>query len=219
MTEHIKAIILDMDGTITDNMQFHLPVWERVVIEMGGSLQGEDLFKELYGKNEDIINRIFGENKFTLEESVYWGNYKEALYRELYKGKIVPLPGLTEFLKKAKQSGIKIALGTAGTPENIEFTLRELHIAEYFDVCIGRADVINSKPDPETFLKCAELLSVKPEECIVFEDVPKGVETALRAGMKCIVLKTTHTEYEFDKKENIIQFISDFTELTAFNFA
>lgn len=218
MFKDIKALIFDMDGTLTDNMKFHLPVWERTVIEMGGTLQGEALFKELYGKNEDIINRIFGKGKFTLEESMYWGNYKEALYREIYKGKITPLLGLIEFLKKAKSHGIKIALGTAGIPENIEFTIRELGIAEYFDVLIGRADVKNSKPDPETFLLCAERLQVQPEECLVFEDVPKGVETALRAGMNCVVVKTTHKEEDFESKENILRFIFDFTELYDFKF-
>ena len=90
MLKTIKGFIFDMDGTICDNMHFHLPVWERVVIEMGGDLQGEDLLKELYGKNDEIVNRIFGKGKVTSEEANKWGYYKEALYREIYQGKEMP---------------------------------------------------------------------------------------------------------------------------------
>ena len=78
MLKTTKGFIFDMDGTICDNMHLHLPIWERVVLEMGGDLQGEALLKELYGKNEDIVNRIFGKGKFTSAEANKWGDYKEA---------------------------------------------------------------------------------------------------------------------------------------------
>lgn len=214
MLRTIKGFIFDMDGTMCDNMHLHLPIWERIVVEMGGDLQGEELLKELYGKNEDIVNRIFGKEKFTSAEANKWGDYKEALYREIYKGKIDAVPGLHYFLEQAKAAGIKIALGTAGIHENIHFTLEELDIAHYFEVLVGKNDVTQSKPDPETFLLCASKLGLNPKECIVFEDVPKGVECAERAGMRCVVVNNSHDEIEFGHHENIIRFIKDFTQLT-----
>jgi HAD superfamily hydrolase (TIGR01509 family) len=214
----IKGFIFDMDGTLTDNMNFHLPVWERVVAEMGGTLSGEMLLKELYGKNEDIITRIFGADKFTLEEAMYWGEFKEAKYREVYKGKIKPLPGLLSFLEAAKNSGIKLGLGTAGTAENIEFNLHEMNIGQYFDAKIGREQVNFSKPHPETFLICAEQMGLEPEACLVFEDVPKGVQTATAAGMQSVVLTTTHQREEFDMSHPIIHFMSDFADCAPTDF-
>jgi beta-phosphoglucomutase-like phosphatase (HAD superfamily) len=72
--------------------------------------------------------------------------------------------------------------------------------------------VTDSKPHPETFLKDAELIGVAPSACVVFEDAPKGVEAAMNAGMKCVVLTTMHDEHEFAQYPNAIMFIKDYTD-------
>ena len=67
-----------------------------------------------------------------------------------------------------------------------------------------------SKPHPETYIKCADQLGVSPATCIVFEDTPKGVESALSAGMKVMVMNTMHETEEFSAYKNIISFSNDF---------
>jgi beta-phosphoglucomutase len=213
-----KAFIFDMDGTMVDNMHYHLPAWEKLVKELGGNLQGEALMKELYGKNELVIERIFGAGKFAEEEAYKQGERKEELYRELYAAHLQEVNGLTSFLEQAKEWQIKIAMGTAATKANIDFVLDGLPLRKYFEVIVGRADVVNSKPDPETFLKAADLLQIHPAHCVVFEDVPKGVECAARAGMQCVVLTTTHQPHEFESFTNILQFVPDFSYLAAKDF-
>ena len=74
-------------------------------------------------------------------------------------------------------------------------------------------DVVFSKPHPETFLKAAQLLNVEPTECLVFEDVPKGVEAAQNAGMNAVVLTTTHQTEEFKTFQNVLHFANDFTDV------
>lgn len=69
-----------------------------------------------------------------------------------------------------------------------------------------------SKPDPETFLKTAQLLNSDPKDCVVFEDAPKGVEAAANAKMQTIVLTTTHKEEDFKQYSNIIAFIKDYRD-------
>jgi beta-phosphoglucomutase-like phosphatase (HAD superfamily) len=117
-------------------------------------------------------------------------------------------------MNSAKKNNIKLALGTAGTTENIAFNLAEIGIANYFDAVVGKADIIHTKPHPETFLNCASKLSILPEECLVFEDVPKGIETALNAGMKAVAITTTHQKNEFINFNNIVTFIADFNTIT-----
>ncbi|RYD80668.1 MAG: HAD family phosphatase, partial [Sphingobacteriales bacterium] len=73
-------------------------------------------------------------------------------------------------------------------------------------------DVPVSKPNPDVFLKCADDLGIAYENCIVFEDSPKGVEAAFRAGMKAVVLKTYHEEHEFAHLGNILWFVDDFDD-------
>jgi beta-phosphoglucomutase-like phosphatase (HAD superfamily) len=75
---------------------------------------------------------------------------------------------------------------------------------------VSAVDVTISKPHPETFLSCAKQLEVEPENCIVFEDSPKGVLAAKTAGMQCVVLTTMHSADEFEGADNILLKVPDY---------
>src|SRR2546423_13792472 len=107
------AFLFDMDGTMLNNMQFHLMAWEKAIAEAGSDLKGEALFKQLYGKNSEVIERIFGKGKFSKEEMEKMAAKKDAYYREFYKPHIKLLPGLKEFLIEAKRQGILLAIATS----------------------------------------------------------------------------------------------------------
>ncbi|MBE0668196.1 MAG: HAD-IA family hydrolase, partial [Bacteroidales bacterium] len=83
-----------------------------------------------------------------------------------------------------KYNGIlPMAVGTGGHREAVEKTLEITGLRKYFDIIVTANDVEQHKPDPETFLRCAELMSVEPVFCEVFEDGDLGIEAAHRAGM------------------------------------
>ena len=136
---------------------------------------------------------------------------KERRYQQEYLPHLKLLPGLAEFLENACQKGILLAIGSAAIPFNIDFVLDNLKIRHYFKVIVSADDVKISKPNPETYLKVAQQLEVHPTGCLVFEDVPKGAEAAMNAGMNAVVLTTTHPESDFDALPNIIHFANDFT--------
>ncbi len=137
---------------------------------------------------------------------------KEKRYQAEFFPNLKLLPGLNEFLEQAYLIGIPMAIGSAAIPFNINFVLDNLQIRHYFSAIVSADDVSQSKPHPETFLKAAELLNAAPEECLVFEDVPKGVESAQNAGMPAIVLTTTHQPADFDQLNNVLHFTSDFRD-------
>jgi beta-phosphoglucomutase len=208
-----KAIIFDMDGTMINNMGYHLLAWERMVAELGGSLRGEPLMTQLYGSNKGVVERIFGVGRFSDADIQQIGDTKEAYYRELYYPYIKLIDGLPEFLATNQAKGIPMALGTASNMPNIDLTLDGLNIRRYFSAIVSADDVKNGKPDPETYLQAAAKLGCAPADCLVFEDVPKGVEAAANAGMQAIVLTTTHQPQEFTQFNNILRFIPDYMEL------
>ena len=107
-----------------------------------------------------------------------------------------------------------MAIGSAAIMFNIDFVLDGLNIRHYFDALVSADNVTESKPDPETWLTCAAQLGVLPQDCLVFEDVPKGVEAAANAGMKAVVILTSHTEGDFAKYNNVIKVVKDYTELS-----
>ena len=78
---------------------------------------------------------------------------------------------------------------------------------------VGAADVARGKPHPDVFLKAAEQLGAQPQDCIVFEDAPLGVEAARRAGMRAVVLTTTLPAEAFKEFDNVIAVVRDFSEL------
>jgi beta-phosphoglucomutase family hydrolase len=213
-----KALLFDLNGTMIDDMYFHLKIWHEVLnTDLGANLSMEEVRSHMYGKNDELLARVFGAGKFTTEEVAEISQRKEEKYQALYKPHLRLLPGLHAFLDSAYSKGIKMAIGSAAIPFNINFVLDNLNIRHYFKTIVSAHDVLESKPHPEVFLKAASIIGVPAENCIVFEDAPKGVEAAHNAGMKSVALTTMHEEHEFSKYNNILFFTKDYldTRLTS----
>lgn len=214
MLKTAKGFLFDLNGTMIDDMQYHKQVWYDILTkELGTDLSWEQVASHMYGKNVELLIRIFGPDHFTMEEMDRLSVEKEKKYQELYKPQLKGLPGLETFLEKAKQKEIKMGIGSAAILFNIDFAIDGLNIRHYFDSIVGAENVKDSKPDPETYLKGAKELNLNPSDCIVFEDAPKGVEAALHAGMKAVVLTTMHIAEEFSEYPNVIAFAKDYTTL------
>jgi beta-phosphoglucomutase len=209
----MKAFIFDLNGTMVNDMPYHAKAWTRVANqELGGNFTDTEIKNNMYGKNAEVLIRLFGKDRFTDAEMDKLSEDKEEQYRREYIGELALLPGLAEFLERAYQAGIAMAIGSAAIPSNIDFVLDNLNIRHYFKAIVSAHDVTHSKPDPESFIKPAQLLGVKPEDCIVFEDVPKGAEAAHNAGMKAVILTTTHPVEDFADRDNILHFAVDFND-------
>ncbi len=209
----MKAFLFDLNGTMIDDMQFHTEAWHEILTkDLGATITLEEVKQEMYGKNSDVLKRVFGKGKFSEDEMHKISLEKERRYQRSYKPHLKLIPGLYEFLEKAYQNQIPMAVGSAAIMFNIDFVLDGLDIRNYFPVTVSADNVRKSKPDPETFLKGAQKLEVEPQNCIVFEDNPKGVEAALRAGMKSVVVTTMHEKQDFDGLPNILTFIEDYTD-------
>jgi len=206
-----KAFLFDLNGTMINDMSYHADAWHAIITKrLGLAMSYEAVKKEMYGKNEELLIRVFGNNHFTSAEVDNISMEKEKSYQEAYAPKLKLIDGLADFLNTAKTAGIKMAIGSAAIPFNIDFVLDGLNARQYFDAIVSANDVKLSKPDPETFINAAKALGIEPQECLVFEDVPKGVESAHRAGMKCFVITTTHNIEEFKNFDNILGFIEDY---------
>ncbi|WP_443939454.1 HAD family hydrolase [Pedobacter sp. MW01-1-1] len=208
-----KAFLFDLNGTMINDMKYHALAWHAIItMDIGREIAFEDVQKEMYGKNAEVLDRIFGENHFSLDEVTRLSIEKEKQYRAGYLPHLALLDGLDRFLTKAKENHIQMAIGSAAILDNIDFVLDGLNVRSYFNAIVGAENVVLSKPHPETFTKAATALNVAPEECLVFEDAPKGVEAALNAGMKCLVLTTEHGEDAFRAYPNVVGFVKDYTD-------
>jgi beta-phosphoglucomutase family hydrolase len=210
-----KAFLFDLNGTMIDDMQFHLKAWYHILNDdLGANLSWEETKSHMYGKNSELLIRVFGKDRFSREEMDRLSVEKEKRYQQEYKPHLQLIPGLYQFLEKAHALNIPMAIGSAAIMFNIDFVLDNLNIRHYFKAIVSADDVHTSKPHPETFLKAAELVGIDPGNCLVFEDAPKGVEAAQNAGMPTVVLTTMHEKEEFAAYNNIIQYIRDYTQLS-----
>jgi beta-phosphoglucomutase len=209
----LKALLFDLNGTIIDDMEFHTKAWQHLFNnDLGATMSWEDTKKEMYGKNQEVLVRVFGSERFKQAEMDELSIEKERRYQKEFFPHLALIPGLAGLLEDAWQKHTPMAIGSAAIPFNIDFVLDNLNIRHYFKAIVSADDVKLSKPNPETFLNAAALLQMNPTDCLVFEDTPKGAETALNAGMKCIVLTTTHRQHEFDHLDNVLYFAPDYTD-------
>lgn len=184
----IRACIFDLDGVVVDTAKYHYLAWKELAADLGFSFSEKDN-ERLKGVSRmaslDILLEIGG-IRASEEEKVKMAEQKNKRYLE-YITRMTPdevLPGVKDFMEKLRAAGIKVALGSAS--KNAKVILKQTGIASLFDAIADGTNVSKAKPDPEVFLKAAELLEICPGECVVFEDAVAGVEAAHRAGMKCI---------------------------------
>ena len=182
------GFLFDLDGVIVDTAKYHYLAWKKLAEELGIPFTIEDN-ERLKGVSRlqsfEIILEIGGRT-MTDEEKKFYCTKKNDIYvdyiKKLEKDEV--LPGVRDFLVSAREMGIPMALGSAS--KNAVFILERLDLMDLLDEIVDGTLVSAAKPDPEVFLKGAGLLSLSPENCIVFEDSTAGIEAAHRGGMKAM---------------------------------
>ncbi len=184
----MKACIFDLDGVLVDSAKYHYLAWKALADKLGFEFTEKDN-ERLKGvsrmKSLEILLEIGGV-LMSDEEKEKAATEKNGLYRS-FISKMTPdeiLPGVEDFLKEVKAAGLKTSIGSAS--KNTPLIMERAGLSKYFDAVADGTMVSKAKPDPEVFLKGAELLGVDPKDCVVFEDAEAGVEAAHNAGMKAV---------------------------------
>jgi beta-phosphoglucomutase family hydrolase len=185
-----------MDGVLADTGPIHFESWKKMAMEDAKVEFTKEFFEVTFGQQSVPITRKLVGPEIDQALVEKWADLKEKYYREMVKDKLKPLPGAVELIKSLRKNGFKLAVGSSGPLDNVELLLSSLNITKYFDEIITAEDVKKGKPAPDVFLICAERLDIKPENCIVIEDAPVGIEAAKRANMSSIALTTTHSKEE-----------------------
>ena len=184
----IKGVLFDFDGVAVKSMEQHYEAWSRALAEKGGIIEKED-FLVLEGQGVWEISNAIG-RKFNLsasdinelgERKSYY--YKQIMHLEFY-------PNFFDMLDTLKKHSLKMGVVTGGAKSRVKFVVAE-HFSRFFECLVTIDDVTHGKPHPDPFLKGAELLKLKPDECIVVENAPLGIKAATKAGMTVIAVKTT----------------------------
>lgn len=205
---NLKAVLFDKDGVIIDTEPIVYNNTKHVLEKFGKPELTYEEFRSLSGlKSEDVVAQLIKkfEIKITVEE------FREL--RRQFAGDVfetVPkIEGAIEFVKRLREKGILTGIGTGASRIMTEKTLgSDINL---FDAIITADDVTFGKPHPETWLKGAEILGVKSEECIVIGDSKTDMQSAKEARMKTVFLDREGNSLEADLV------IKSFSELTVEN--
>jgi beta-phosphoglucomutase family hydrolase len=199
----IAAVIWDMDGVLADTAPHHLRAWQEIFAKRGINFTEED-FKRGFGiRNDAIIKNTLGEQT-TEEEIEAIAREKEATFRRIIGKDIKPLPGALKLLKALDEGGVKMAIASSTTIENIYLIVGSLGIAKYFQAVITGHDVTEGKPSPQVFLLAAQRLGAEPQNSIVIEDAVAGVKAAKSAGMYCVAVANSHPKEKLAEADLIV---------------
>ena len=215
MLTDIKAAIFDLDGTLIDSMW----VWGK---------KDEDYFKNrnmnlpsnLKNQIEHLSfdeTAVYFKNNFNISDTIdeikkEWIDFAYVEYLNNVKLK----PGVVEFLSLLKTMKIKIGLATSNSKSLLEAALKSNDIYHYFDSITLTDEVSRGKNFPDVYLLAAQKLGVKPDECIVFEDILPAIKGAKAAGMKVVGV---YDDSAKDQRDDIIShadmYIIEYNELTT----
>lgn len=185
------AAIFDMDGTLVDNMGYHVQAWTELATRLGADVPPERFARDWAGwKADEIIPRVLG-RPAAAEEVERLSEEKEVRYRALYGPVVRALPGLGAFVDRLRAAGLRLAVATAAPAENRALVLGGLRLGDAFDAVIGPEHAARGKPAPDIFLAAGRALGVDPARAVVFEDAPNGIRAAIAAGMIPVGLTTT----------------------------
>jgi beta-phosphoglucomutase family hydrolase len=209
--QRIKGFIFDMDGTIVDSMPVHLCAWTSFLSSQGITLTPEMFEAKNRGTIREIITAFFGTGISAARRDAL-GAEKEALFRSMYRGKVKPVSGFPEFLRRAHAAGMKLGLASMANRANVDLVLDALGLRPFFHAIVNGDDVARGKPHPEVFNRALSQLSLLPQEALVFEDAASGIQAASAAGIKAIGLTTTHSGREL-MEWGAEKAIADFDEI------
>ena len=211
--DDVKAVIFDLDGTLVDSMW----MWETIDIEFLGKY-GYSCPPELQKTIEGMgftETAVYFKERFSLPLSI---EEIKQIWTEMsidkYRNEVPLKPGAKEFLTYLKEHGIKAGIATSNGREMVEAVLESLGVRGFFQVVTTACEVSAGKPAPDIYLYVAEKLGVKPEDCMVFEDVPAGILAGKRAGMRVGAVEDVFSLSMIEEKKELADFyIRDYREL------
>lgn len=186
MYDHYAGLIFDMDGTLLNTEPLHQQAWQQT-LERHGRLFDKKLIVGLSGSPVLNIAKVITEYHSISCSPDQLAAEKTANFKALLAGGVSILP-LVDVVKEYYQKR-PMAVGTGSERAIAEMLLESSGIRDYFNVVVCADDVSQHKPEPETFLRCAQLPGVKPDKCVVFEDADFGIYAAQAAGMDVVDIR------------------------------
>lgn len=201
-----------MDGVLVDSNPYHLEKWVDLLNDHGIRFDPEELRKQTLGHRNDTAFRYFFGARLRDGDIQRLSEKLEEKFRKVFGPHVKPLPGLESLIAECRRAGVPMAVASSAMAKNVEFIVDRLGFRPYFRCLVSGDEVARPKPAPEIYLKTARKLGIEPSGCVAFEDSVVGVESAKRAGMKCVAIGSTFPLDELRNRADLA--VKSFEEVT-----
>jgi len=185
---NLKGVLFDMDGVLIKSMEQHLAAWQYAYKNHGINIKKIDFYL-LEGRGvKAVVNELTKMYDLDIKLAPSILRTKIDYYNKYYKAEFYE--GLFDLLSFLQDKNIKMAVVTGASRDRV-YRLVKDHFNGYFSAYVTSDDVQNTKPFPEPYQKGAQLLGLKPDECLVIENAPMGIESGKNAGMEVLAVQTT----------------------------
>ncbi|NOY96419.1 MAG: HAD-IA family hydrolase [Chlorobi bacterium] len=175
-----KGLIFDLDGTLSDSLPVHVYNWNTLGEKYGFKFDDNILHRMTGRPTIEFARVIIKENNLSVSAEELVKSKQELFWGSV--GLVNPIKEVVAIVKKY-YGILPMSVGTGASRRSAELQLATLKIDHCFVAVVSANDVSRHKPDPDTFLRCAELMGVEPSACQVFEDGVLGIAAAKNAGM------------------------------------
>lgn len=203
MFHNIKAVIWDLDNTITDSRNGHFKAWDNT-LKRYGIPHDLDFFERHYGmSNREVFETSLVE--YVKPEDIdSISDEKEEKFRRIIESEpVAMLPGVLDWLQFFGDKNIIQGLASSSPMVNIVAQIQSIGIGDFFHIITTGAPLLNGKPHPQIFLNTALGLGIPASQCLVMEDTLHGIEAALRSDMYCILVRDMNGDDEMKILETL----------------
>jgi HAD superfamily hydrolase (TIGR01509 family) len=183
----MKAVIFDIDGTLIDSNDLHVEAWQETFRHFGKEFPYAELRRQVGKGGDQYLRAFLGEMELSLHGAEI-DAYRGALFRKKYIGRARPFPKVRELFERIRQDRKRIALASSGNEHDTLQFIRLLSVADVADFYTSKADVAQSKPMADVFLRALNLLHLQPDEAVAVGDTPYDIEAAKKIGLPMVAL-------------------------------
>ncbi len=206
MSKKIKAVLFDMDGVLIDAKEWHYEALNKALGLFGIEISRYDHLTTFDGLPTKVKLEMLSKRFYLPQElHEFINQLKQSYTAEMIHMRCHPMFSHEYALSKLHKQGYKIAVCSNSVRKTIELMMDKAELTPYLDLIVSNEDVTKAKPDPEMYQTAMKKFKLKPEECIVVEDNPNGIQAGKAAG--AVVLEVA-TVYDVNY-ENIMRLIKE----------
>lgn len=173
--------IFDCDGTLTDSMPLHAVAWEETMARYDVKFPPERCYSMGGMPTTKIIEILAIENKIELNAAAIAAEKEQAFLKKI--DQLQPVQQVVDVVHKCVAAGKSISVASGSERHSVDLQLKQIGLDETFSIIVAAEDTERHKPEPDVFLRAAELMNIAAEQCVVYEDSDFGIQAAKSAGM------------------------------------